>query len=221
MRTLIHSARTLSPAPADSRAVDDRTADGRAAVEAPAPGATPRALFITCSDSRVVPTLLTGTAPGELHELRTAGHIVPRYRSDAHCAIAATLEFALGTLQVPDVILCGHTDCTALKALQDDPPPAELPLARNWFTRAAHRPGPDHNHRSTGGGHTPEQRHLLAQLHHLRTYPCVSRRLATRRLRVHAWQYDDRSGQTLGWDAASRAFRPLRPALPAALASTA
>ncbi|MFK0294656.1 carbonic anhydrase [Streptomyces sp. NPDC090442] len=175
-------------------------------VQDPAARPTPRALFITCSDSRVVPTQLTGTAPGELHELRTAAHVVPRYRPDARCGTAATLEFALGTLQVPDVVLCGHTDCAALSALRDDPAPAELPLARNWFTRAAHQPAPDAR---PAGGHTPEARHLLTQLHHLRTYPCVTRRLATRRLRLHAWHYDDRTAELRTWDATARAFRPL------------
>ncbi|MFE6684862.1 carbonic anhydrase [Streptomyces sp. NPDC057743] len=168
----------------------------------------PRALFLTCSDSRVVPTLLTGTAPGELHELRTAAHVVPRYRPDAQCPIAATLEFALGALRVPDVILCGHTDCAALSALRADPAPPELPLARNWFTRAAHQPDPDARPTVTGG-RTPEERHLLTQLHHLRTYPCVTRRLATRRLRLHAWHYDDRTAELRTWDATARAFRPL------------
>ncbi|MFF2808305.1 carbonic anhydrase [Streptomyces sp. NPDC058000] len=212
MRTFVSSAHPhpLPHSPAET---------GPAADE-PSHGPAPRALFIACSDSRVVPTLLTGTAPGELHELRTTGHIVPRYRSDAHCGIAATLEFALGALQVPDIILCGHTDCTALRALQDEPPSSELPLARNWFTRPAHRPGPDRDQRAAGS-RTPEQRHLLAQLHHLRTYPCVTRRLATRRLRVHTWQYDDRTGRTLGWDVTARTFRPLRPALPAATATAA
>ncbi|PJN38669.1 carbonic anhydrase [Streptomyces sp. CB02959] len=211
MRTFASSASPLAHSPADTEAAAD------ASSHVPAP----RALFITCSDSRVVPTLLTGTAPGELHELRTAGHVVPRYRSDAHCGIAATLEFALGTLHIADVILCGHTDCSALRTLQDDPPSSELPLARNWFARAAHRPGPEQRATGTTASRTPEQRHLLAQLHHLRTYPCVTRRLVTRRLRVHAWQYDDRTGRTLGWDATARTFRPLRPALPAATATAA
>ncbi|MCK7626043.1 carbonic anhydrase [Streptomyces sp. RS10V-4] len=199
MDTVLDHARTLPHLPAGPRPIP-----GGAPAELPAA----RALFIACSDSRVVPTLLTGAEPGELHELRTAGHVVPRYRPDARCGIAATLELALGTLEVPDIILCGHTHCAAL---QDDPPAPDLPLAHAWFTGAAHHPGRGHTARRPGSGapRTPEQRHLLAQLHHLRTYPCVTRRLATRRLRLHVWLYNDRTAETLGWDTTARTFRPL------------
>ena len=95
----------------------------------------PDALFITCSDSRIVPTLLTQTAPGDLFILRNAGNIVPPY-GPLHGGEAATIEYAIEALGVKDIIVCGHTHCGAMKALLD---PAELdllPATRGWLAYA-------------------------------------------------------------------------------------
>ncbi|WP_275461203.1 carbonic anhydrase [Streptomyces noursei] len=172
---------------------------------------TARALFIGCSDAGVSPALLTGAAPGELYELRTAAQIIPRFRPGAHCGVGGTLEFALGVLGVRDVILCGHGNCTALHSLRRDPSVANLPLVHNWFSRAAHRTRADdaHQHAGPTSSTAAEQRHLLAQLHHLRTYPCVTRRLAKRQVTLHAWHHDDATGDVLAWDATRRSFRPM------------
>ncbi|GAA2682556.1 carbonic anhydrase [Streptomyces lunalinharesii] len=172
---------------------------------------TARALFIGCSDAGVSPTLLTGAAPGELHELRTAAQIIPRFRPGAHCGVGGTLEFALGLLGVRDIILCGHSNCTALHSLRRDPSVADLPLVQNWFSRAAHRTRADDTPQQAGAASSTaaEQRHLLAQLHHLRTYPCVTRRLVKRQVTLHAWHYDDATGDVSAWDAPRRSFRPL------------
>ncbi|MFF1560848.1 carbonic anhydrase [Streptomyces sp. NPDC058279] len=201
MHSFISHARSFSPPPADPHRQAQQPGDGPAA----------QALFITCSDSRITPALLTGAAPGELLELRTAGHIVPRYRADAQCGIGGTLEFALGSLRVTDVILCGHTRCTTVRALTNDQIDPRLPLTRNWLNLAAHHPHTRDTGEATGADRTRavEQRHLLAQLHHLRTYPCVTRRIATRKLRVHTWYYDDDTSAILNWDPAARTFRPL------------
>ncbi|WP_031147843.1 carbonic anhydrase, partial [Streptomyces xanthophaeus] len=80
-------------------------------------GQSPATLFITCSDSRVVPTLITAAAPGELFELRNAGNIVPPYRPGYRTGEAATIEYAVEVLKVRDIIVCGHSHCGAVGAV--------------------------------------------------------------------------------------------------------
>src|SRR3569833_4068041 len=94
------------------RAADLRTDRSRLAA-----GQRPEALCITCSDSRVVPALITGARPGELFELRTAGNIVPPYASEHPTSEAATNEYAVEVLGVRDIVVCGHSHCGAVGAL--------------------------------------------------------------------------------------------------------
>ncbi|GAA1707815.1 carbonic anhydrase [Streptomyces yatensis] len=176
-------------------------------------GQRPQALFIACSDSRVMPSLITGARPGEIFELRTAGNIVPRYRPDTVCGVAGTLEFALTALNVPDIVICGHSHCGAVQGLLRAETVQSMPLVRSWLSGAGRRP---HNHDGLRQTHpsgpdteTAVQRHLLTQLDHLRTYPCVAQKLAERRLRLHAWFYSVETGQVLAHHSGTRAFRPL------------
>ncbi|WP_309302254.1 carbonic anhydrase, partial [Streptomyces sp. NBRC 110611] len=110
METFIQHARTLTARIADRS--EEQETYGRLAA-----GQSPLALFITCSDSRVVPSLITGARPGELFELRTAGNAVPVYQDDmAACAEAATIEYAMRVLRVADIVVCGHSHCGAVGA---------------------------------------------------------------------------------------------------------
>ena len=95
----------------------------------------PRALFITCSDSRVDPTLLTQTDPGDLFILRTAGNLIPTYGS-AIGGSTATVEYALSVLDIKEVIVCGHTDCGAMKALLHPEKLENLPAVKVWLQQA-------------------------------------------------------------------------------------
>ncbi|MGP3691487.1 carbonic anhydrase [Streptomyces sp. IBSNAI002] len=161
----------------------------------------PLAALVTCSDARVVPSLITGARPGELFELRTAGNVVPPYRRHAVCAVAASLEFAVEQLRLPDLIVCGHSHCAAVRCLLRRRPGADLPLLHRWLAAAAgYRrpaegplpPGPADEHLAGAA-----QRHVLTQLEHLRTYPWVERRVRAGQLRLHAWYYTVETGQTL------------------------
>ncbi len=107
MRQLIDHARAF-PSRCGGAGRDLRSFEG---------GQKPSAMFITCSDSRVVPTLLTDSDPGELFEMRTAGNIVPAYDPDAATSEMATIEYAVCVLEVSDIILCGHSHCGAVGAL--------------------------------------------------------------------------------------------------------
>ncbi|ARZ68220.1 carbonic anhydrase [Streptomyces sp. HU2014] len=170
-----------------------------------ASGQSPEALFITCSDSRVVPTLITNTRPGDLFELRTAGNIVPEYSTDHPAGEMATIEYAVTVLGVQDIIVCGHSHCGAVGALVRDEDLTQVPAVRGWLERGASPALRD------GEGDTPDvaipvQRHALAQLDRLRAYPCVAERIDDGRLGLHAWYYEVHTGlvlahQTVGDDA--------------------
>ncbi|WP_455577973.1 carbonic anhydrase [Actinomadura luteofluorescens] len=127
MRTFIDHARTFGSRAAENGGELHRLADGQ----------SPLALFITCSDSRVIPSLFTGARPGELFELRTAGNIVPPYRLDRPTSEAATIEFAIEILGVADVVVCGHSHCGAVGALVRGDDLSAAPAVRTWLAEAA------------------------------------------------------------------------------------
>ncbi|MEU2111021.1 carbonic anhydrase [Streptomyces sp. NPDC019507] len=189
-----------------------RIAGQQDAYAALARGQRPQALFITCSDSRVIPALITGARPGDVFEVRTAGNIVPPWRPGAACAVGGSLEFALEALEVPDVVVCGHSHCGAVQGLLREQDVRSMPLVRRWLTRAGHRTGRDEPAPASSTDEeltSAVQRHVLTQLDHLRTYPCVARRLDSGRLRLHAWYYTVESGEVLACAPGGRAFRPL------------
>lgn len=156
-----------------------------------AEGQSPQVLFITCSDSRVVPALITGARPGELFELRTAGNIVPPYASEHPCSEAATIEYAVEVLGVKDVIVCGHSHCGAVGALVRGDDLDAVPAVRDWLTHATPRPKGAVEDPTVAEG---VQSHVLAQLLRLRSYPCVADKLAQGRLALHAWYYEVHTG---------------------------
>ncbi|MFD4020386.1 carbonic anhydrase [Streptomyces sindenensis] len=172
-------------------------------------GQRPSTMFITCSDSRVVPALLTDSGPGELFEMRTAGNIVPPYDPDAPTSEMATIEYAVCVLEVSDIILCGHSHCGAVGALARGEDLRTLPAVRGWLGRSA----PEGGFRAPGAFgpdcEQPVQRHAVAQLDNLRAYPCVSRAAGEGRLGLHAWYYEVHTGSVLIHDAASGHFSSL------------
>ncbi|MFJ9731903.1 carbonic anhydrase [Streptomyces sp. NPDC101169] len=177
MQPLIDNARTFGQRPEEFAEL--------------AEGQSPQVLFITCSDSRVVPALITGARPGELFELRTAGNIVPPYASQRPTGEAATIEYAVEVLGVRDVVVCGHSHCGAVGALVRGDDLTSVPAVRDWLAHAAARPA--------GAPEDPEvaegvQSHVLTQLLRLRSYPCVERRLAEGRIDLHAWYYEVHTG---------------------------
>ncbi|MES4886308.1 carbonic anhydrase [Streptomyces sp. NPDC000349] len=156
-----------------------------------AEGQSPQVLFITCSDSRVVPALITGARPGELFELRTAGNIVPPYASERPTSEAATIEYAVEVLGVRDIVVCGHSHCGAVGALVRGDDLDAVPAVRDWLNHATPRP--------SGRTEDPEvaegvQNHVLAQVLRLRSYPFIDKRLADDQLTLHAWYYEVHTG---------------------------
>ncbi len=177
-----------------------------------AEGQWPAALFITCSDSRVLPSRITDAGPGELFELRTAGHIVPPYERRLVSSEAATISYAVDVLGVGDIVVCGHSHCGAVDALVRGADLSGLPEVGGWLELA--RPGLapllDGPSAASGDRALTEavRRHVTAQLASLHGYPVVRDRVAAGELRLHGWFYRIDTGEVEEL-AADGAFRPL------------
>ncbi len=174
-----------------------------------AQGQRPEALFITCADSRIDPCLLTQTKPGELFICRVIGNIVPPY-PDALGGVSATVEYAIGVLRVPEVIVCGHTDCGVMKGAFNPEAVAEFPNVFGWL-RYAQTPHPETAPSAEALLAFTEQ-NVVAQLRNLAGHPAVAKRLAEGNLTLHGWLYDIGAGTVATYDPAREAFVPMHAA---------
>lgn len=172
----------------------------------------PVALFITCSDSRIIPHLITRTEPGDLFQLRTAGNIIPPYGA-VMSGEGATVEYSLAVLGIRNIILCGHSQCGAVQALIGSDNLDDLPAVKSWF---AHAEATKRIVRQKYADLSPEERaiaateeNVLVQLNNLSTHPSVAARLATGELNVYGWYYDIASGMILQYDQRDGEFHPL------------
>ncbi|MBA9004819.1 carbonic anhydrase [Thermomonospora cellulosilytica] len=172
-----------------------------------ADGQQPEALFVTCSDSRVVPSLITGARPGQLFELRTAGQIVPRYSLDRPTGEAATIEFAVEVLGVTDIVVCGHSQCAAVAALARGDDLTAVPAMSGWLAQAA-EPVRSERPSERDLDHAVRE-HVLAQLERLRGYPVIRRRLDDGRITLHGWFYQVHTGLVFAHRPGDDLFLPL------------
>src|SRR5947209_2458196 len=172
-------------------------------------GQNPETLFITCSDSRIDPNLLTRSKPGDLFILRNAGNIVPPHGA-ASGGEAATVEFAVAALGVRDIIVCGHSHCGAIKGLLDPAQVASLPAVAAWLTHAeTTRRIVQDNYRDRAGDElliAAVEENVLVQLEHLRTHPSVASRLVKGDLRLHGWVYEIETGEVFAFDVGQGQF---------------
>jgi carbonic anhydrase len=175
-------------------------------------GQSPEALFITCSDSRIELGTLTQAEPGDLFVVRNAGNIVPPH-SNSTGATTAAIEFAVGALKVPHIVICGHTDCGAMKGAMAPEKLDALPHVRDWlgYSRAAVEIVA-----AIGADLDDHDRMLLLleqnvilQLNHLKTHPAVAVALATGTLQLHGWVYDIKDGEVYAYDDAANDFKPV------------
>ena len=155
-------------------------------------GQNPDALFITCSDSRINPNLITQTNPGDLFILRNAGNIIPPYGA-ANGGEGATIEFAVTGLGVKDIIVCGHSLCGAMKGLLHPEELRDMPTVAAWLSHAeATRRTVRENYTDLDDErllNIATQENVLVQLENLRTHPAVSVRLSRGELNLHGWTY--------------------------------
>ncbi len=169
----------------------------------------PTVLFVTCSDSRIDPSLLTQTDPGDIFIIRNAGNLIPTYGA-AIGGSTATIEYGVSVLQVKDIIVCGHTDCGAMKSLLDPEKLQELPAVKAWLQHAETtvRIVKDHCAHLKGDElfAATIRENVLVQLDHLRTHPAVATRLRLGDLRLHGWVYSIGTGEVWVYDSEKKDF---------------
>lgn len=170
----------------------------------------PSTLFITCADSRVDPSLLTQAGPGELFVCRNPGNLAPPYGVEDG-GVATTAEYAIDVLGVRHAIICGHSDCGAMRALCEPEKVQALPAVAAWlrYASTAKRIVEETHHPSADGLRVLIEENILTQMTNLRTYPAVAAGLAAERLTLHGWFYDIGNGLVYAWNEVERRFMPL------------
>jgi carbonic anhydrase len=172
----------------------------------------PETLFICCSDSRVVPNELTQTHPGELFICRNAGNIVPAH-GDVLGGVSATVEYAVQVLKVKHVIVCGHSDCGAMRAVLHPEKVQSYRAVARWIRHAERVSAVAHElHRDLDDDQMLNlliEENVVAQLHNLVTHPCVAAKMRTGWLQIHGMVFDIGSGEFRILDRHTERFAPL------------
>lgn len=195
-------------------------------------GQRPKALFITCSDSRVVPEVITQSQPGDLFICRTVGNQVPPHGESIGHSVASSIEYAVQVLAIRQIVICGHTDCGAMHGVLRPEKLASLPSTAAWLKHTAGaRDAVMANHFEKASGKNPEkandhelvcrlaEANVVAQMEHLRTHPVVAERLEDGELDIDGWVYQLHSGDIHTYDQVSSRFIPLQDAFGAKTAS--
>jgi carbonic anhydrase len=174
-------------------------------------GQSPKVLFVTCSDSRVVPELLTQQEPGDLFVIRNAGNIVPSYGPEPG-GVSATVEYAVSVLKVSDIVICGHSNCGAMAAISSCQCLDHLPAVAHWlrYSDAAKAIISSREFDSPQAkADALVRENVVAQLANIKTHPSVALALSQRKLNLHGWVYDIEQGAIDALDGKTMAFVPL------------
>lgn len=167
-------------------------------------GQKPHTLLITCADSRINPNALFSSDLGELFIIRNAGNIINKYEFSVANETTAAIEFALGVLEIRNIVICAHSDCGAIKSCVYDTN-INYPNLKIWLQQIKTELNP----------YAPLdldqaiKRNLLNQIENLTTFPLVKELLATNKLNIAAWMYDVKSAEVLLWDQINNCFSPL------------
>lgn len=172
----------------------------------------PHTLFIGCSDSRLVPNMITASMPGELFIIRNIANIVPPYKQEGeYLAAVSAIEFAIQSLEVENIVVCGHSNCGGIAALYK---PAEyfqkIPHTRKWLELALPikekvlKLLPDGNHASREW--LTEQMNIVEQIHHLLTYPYILEKYEKGLLTISGWYYIIETGEIFSYNSAKGFF---------------
>ena len=171
---------------------------------------SPRVLFITCADSRVVPSLITQTRPGDLFVERNPGNIVPVYSRHA-IGVSASIEYAIDVLDIQHVVVCGHSDCGAVKGILHPEKLAPVQAVKRWLTYG------NHSRKMLGRAARLTEReklerltelNVIVQLEHLESHPSVARRMRQGKLALHGWVYRIHDGEVLQLEPRTGEFHP-------------
>jgi len=179
-------------------------------------GQNPHTLFITCSDSRVIAELITQSQPGDLFVVKNIGNIVPPSNVVGSTnSTAAAIEFAVQSLDVSDIVVCGHSQCGAMAALLNDTPLTNSPHLAQWLEIAApvrtlmNNNYPDLKKGSEAQITAASEENVLFAVENLRTYPSVAAKLEAGSLRLHAWFFKISSAELFAYDPEAKQFEPL------------
>jgi carbonic anhydrase len=187
-------------------------------------GQRPETLFITCSDSRVVPNLITNAAPGELFIVRNVGNIVPSVERGVMGGVSAAIEYAVQVLEVDSVIVCGHTHCGAIDAILHPERVGHLPLLSRWLAESSRIPRLIEDRYGHLDGEArmiaAVQENVLVQLENLRSFDFVAEKLDSGALKMSGWVFKIATGEVFDYDPVTEQFLQLgsgaeleRPAL--------
>lgn len=169
---------------------------------------SPRALFISCSDSRLVPELVTQREPGDLFVIRNAGNIVPSYGPEPG-GVSASVEYAVAALQVSDIVICGHSDCGAMTAIATCKCLDHMPAVGSWlrYADSARVVNEARQHKDEAAKVSSMVReNVVAQLANIQTHPSVRLALEEGRIALHGWIYDIESGLIEAFDGSRGTF---------------
>ncbi len=178
-------------------------------------GQSPKALFIGCSDSRVIPDLMVQSNPGDLFVIRNVGNFVPPYKPDEDFhATASGIEYAVSVLKVREVIICGHTHCGACQHLYEEIEDPSLIHTKKWLELGE---SAKKSAILSLGNDAPldallrltEKLSVVKQIENILTYPNVKRKFENGNLHIHGWCYDIETGKIEYYDADSYEFLPL------------
>jgi carbonic anhydrase len=172
----------------------------------------PKALFITCSDSRVMANHITNTEPGELFMIRNAGNLVPPFSNTMVGGEIATIEYSVAVLGVKHIIICGHSGCGAMDAMLKPESLTSLRAVHSWLSHAeatryiVERKYPH----LTGAARlvAAVEENILVQMNNLSTHPCVAAGIASGDVRIYGWYYDIAEGRITQYNPATQAFEP-------------
>jgi carbonic anhydrase len=186
-------------------------------------GQRPKALFITCSDSRVVPEVITQSRPGDLFICRTVGNQVPPHGESIGYSVASSIEYSVQVLGVRQIVICGHTDCGAMHGVLRPEKLTSLPSTAAWLRHtAAAREAVMAKHFGSAPGRNEEkpseselvcrlaEANVVAQMEHLKTHPLVADLLDEGDLAIDGWVYQLHSGDIHAYDPVSSRFIPLQ-----------
>jgi carbonic anhydrase len=180
-------------------------------------GQNPKILIIGCSDSRVIPELILNARPGDIFVIRTAGNFVPPFLPQSVDGVAATIQFAVEVLNIPHIIVCGHSHCGAVRGLFQDLDP-KLALLLRWLklgeeakrlTLQIAKPSTPQEDLYT----TAEELNVLVQLEHVMTFPFVKRGVEEGKIALHGWYFNIQTGDLLYYNIEKNRFIPLSKSL--------
>ena len=177
-------------------------------------GQSPDALLIACSDSRVAPNLFASTEPGDLFVIRNPGNLIAPCGADgisvADESEAAAIEFSVLGLNVADIIVCGHSECGAMRILADGRSDLAAPHLHSWLRHAEGAQKQFLAGERMAADLSPQnnmsQFNVLRQLDHLRSYKVVQERLKAGKLRLHGWYFDIAEAEVLAYDDRGKKF---------------